>query len=196
MNTRRPARRGLAAHRLGARALIVAAVVLFAGCARFQSSEYPQATWRLDDKNELAISTYPSSYSRTETSIPFVYQSVRGPESIYFQFFVRDAATRTGPNPHVRSILIRSFTYQLADAPAVTLITDYQANFWMQANPHHHTTNPDAKTPVSCVPGQRVTVRANLMLNDQEHSIESVLTCESHVTVLPLVLVWLLSWLE
>ena len=155
--------------------------------------DYPETTWKLDDKNELAISTYRACCTRIQTSIPYVYEVVRWPEAVYFQFFVRDASTKTGPDPYVQSILVRSFTYQLADAPAVTLITGYRSNFWMQDHPHQNASNPNAKTPVSCVPGQRVTVRADLTLNDQDRFIEGILTCRSRDVVVPLFLVRILE---
>ena len=188
MNTTRTPGPALPVQRSGARALAILAAVLLAGCARVESIYYPEAHWTLDDRNVVSISTYASWSSRTQASIPYVYASVRSPESIYFQLLVVDAAADTTPSPPAQSILIRSLTYQLAGAPPVTLIADFGSNVWMQGDPNHNTNNPGAEIPVPCIPGQSVTLRADIVVDDRVHAIDAVLKCESRVLFYPLLL--------
>jgi hypothetical protein len=165
-------------HAVRARRWLWVIAALLTGCVRQETYEYTSASWMLDKHNELSISTYPSWHRRQAEGVPYLYKPLRSAEAVYFQVFVRDAATRSGPNPHVRSILIRSFSYQLAGGPEVRLISDFGSNFWMQGQPQH---NPMRGDPVPCVPGQRLTVRVSLMLNGQAHAREGELTCATRV---------------
>jgi hypothetical protein len=188
MKVRPPARVARAALRRGAIALAIGALALSAGCARVETIGYPETTWTLDDGTVVSISTYAVGHRPARADIPYLYESVRAVEAIYFQISVGNPAGGAGADPQGPSILIRSLTYQGADAPPVTLISDYASDFWMQDNPNHNPHNPEASTPVPCVPGQSVTVRAELQINDQDHALDAVLTCESRASFHPLML--------
>jgi hypothetical protein len=112
------------------------------GCDHLRTSPL---TRTLDGKNEWHISTYPSGFPRETASIPFLYKALRTPESVFFKVFVRDAGKKSGPNPNIHSIRIRSFTYQFPDQEPVNLISDYDHYFWMQESPKH---NPGGSAPV------------------------------------------------
>jgi hypothetical protein len=156
-------------------ALMLAA--LLGGCVDMRTREYVPVTVRLDDRNELHISTYPSWFARETTNIPFLKKTVRTPDSVYFQVFVRDSEKKTGPNPHVDSILIKSFSYRIADRAPVVLIENYGANFWMQNNPNHNIGEP---VPVPWVEGQPLTIAVSLVLNGKAHELKTDMMAVEH----------------
>jgi hypothetical protein len=140
------------------------------GCVDIHRREYAPVTVALDDRNELHISTYASSFPSETSDIPFLKKTVRTPESVYFQVFVRDAEKKAGPNPHVDTILIKSFSYQLAGRAPVVLIENYDRNFWMQDQPND---NPNERTPVPWVKGQPLTIAISLVLNGKTHALKT-----------------------
>jgi hypothetical protein len=155
-------------------AVRLAAILMFAallgGCVDMRSREYAPISVRLDDRNELHISTYPSWFSSETSDIPYLKKTVRTPDSVYFQVSVRDAEKKAGPNPHVDSILIRSFSYRIADREPVVLIENYDDYFWMQGNPNH---NKVEQAPVPWVEGQPLTIAISLVLNGKTHELKT-----------------------
>lgn len=140
------------------------------GCVDVHSPEYAPVIVRLDDHNELYISTYPSWFPSETSGIPFLKKTLRTPESVYFQVFVRDAQEKVGPNPHVDSILIKSFSYQLAGRAPVVLIENYDQEFWMQDNPNYNKRQP---VPVPWVKGQPLTIAISFVLNGKAHELKT-----------------------
>jgi hypothetical protein len=143
---------------------------LLGGCVDMRNREYAPVDFALDDKNELHISTYPSSFASEATDVPFLKKTVRTPDSVYFQVFVRDAEKKFGPNTHIDTIQIKSFSYQIPGQAPVVLIENYDAYFWMQNNPDHNKGEP---TPVPWVKGQRLNVAISLVLNGKEHELKT-----------------------
>jgi hypothetical protein len=144
--------------------------VLLGGCVDIRNREYAPVTVALDDRNELHISTYPSWFARETTNVPFLKKTLRTPDSVYFQVFVRDAKKKAGPNPHIDSILIKSFSYEIAGRAPVVLIENYDAYFWMQDNSNHNKGKP---TPVPWVEGQPLTIAISLVLNGKAHALKA-----------------------
>lgn len=157
-----------------ARAGVVAAALLLVGCVRYEIVHYTPLTMALDGRSELHISSYASWFPDEHSDIPFIRKTVRTPESIYFQVFVRDAEAKAGPNPHVQSVRIHSFTYALPGQPPVQLITDYDQNFWMQDQPQY---NPSGAVPVPCLPGQSIEVSISLELNGTHYAYSERMAC-------------------
>lgn len=153
---------------------VAALMLATTGCVRHEVVHYTPLTWDLDGKSELHISSYPSWFPKETSSVPFLHKTVRTPESIYFQVFIREAGTRAGANPHLRSILIRSFTYQLAGRPAVQLIADYDQNFWAQ---DQAGSRRDKSEPVPCLPGQPIRVSIALEVNGVEYAQQGEMSC-------------------
>lgn len=143
---------------------------LLGGCVDVRIREYVPLTVRLDDRNELYISTYPSWFPRETSDIPFLKKTLRTPDSVYFQVFVRDAEKKVGPNPHVDSILIKSFSYQVAGRAPVVLIENYDTYFWMQDQPND---NAGERAPVPWVEGQQLTIAISLVLNGKAHDLKT-----------------------
>lgn len=144
--------------------------VLLGGCVDVRNREYVPVTVRLDDRNELDISTYPSWFPSETSDIPFLKKTLRTPDSVYFQVFVRDAEKKAGPNPHVDSILIKSFSYQIAGRAPVILIENYDTYFWMQDQPND---NAGERAPVPWVEGQRLNIAISLVLNGKAHELKT-----------------------
>ncbi|TXH72457.1 MAG: hypothetical protein E6Q88_06245 [Lysobacteraceae bacterium] len=155
-----------------------------AGCVDIHEIQYPPVSVALDDKNELLITTYPSWFPRETSGIPFLKKTVRTPDSIFFQVYVKDPNQEAGPNPNVSSIRIESFSYRQDGRPPVVLIKDYDANFWMQDNPNYNT---GARTPVPCVPNQSITIAMSLVLNGKRHTLQRRITAveRSQTALLP-----------
>ncbi len=150
-------------------AMAFVAAALLAGCVDFRERTYAPIEVVLDQRNVLRISTYPSWFPSETSDIPFLKKTVRTPESVYFQVYVRDAKTRAGPNPNIQSIKINSFSYQVPGRAPVVLIENYDDYFWMQDN---SGDNNAQTTPVPWVQGQRMTVAVSLVLNGKAHELK------------------------
>ena len=161
----------------------IAAVLLVQGCMAATILEYEPLTRDLDGRSELHISTYPAGFPRETSAIPFLYKGLRTPEAVYFQLFVRDAEEKSGPNPHIDSVRIRSFTYQLPGKPPVELISDFDAGFWMQDQPD---LAPVRHAPVPFEPGGSVRVVVDLTLNGRDYRIEGEMRAAERRNVRPL----------
>jgi len=148
-------------------------LVLFAlavqGCVDVTVQGYGDLTYPLDGTSELHVSTYPAWYASEESSIPFLYKSLRTPDSVYFQVFVREAGTEAGPNPHIDSITIHSFSYQFPGQAPVELVADFQGNFWAQGDPED---NPDGVGPVQVSTNWYLQLNIDLTLNGQRHQVD------------------------
>ena len=145
--------------------------------------EYEPLTRDLDGRSELHISTYPAGFPRETSAIPFLYKGLRTPEAVYFQVFVRDAAKKSGPNVHIDSVRIHSFSYRIHGQPPVELISDFDAGFWMQDQPD---LAPAAQAPVPFDPGGSVHIVVDLTLNGRDYRIEGEMRAAERRNVRPL----------
>ena len=110
-------------------------------------------------------------------------RGLRTPEAVYFQLFVRDAEKKSGPNPHIDSVRIRSFTYQIPAEPPLELISDFDAGFWMQDQPDFA---PVRYAPVTFEPGGSVRVVVDLALNGQDYRIKGEMRAVERRNIRPL----------
>lgn len=154
-------------------AMLLAVAILLSGCVRYEVLHYTPITLQLDGKSELHISTYPSWFPREISHAPYLYKTVRTPESVYFQVFVRAAGTRAGANPHIQSVRIRSFSYQRPGVEPVQLISDLDEGFWMQGD----SAPEDRTPPAPCEPEQPITVQISLELNGENYQFEGKSRC-------------------
>ncbi|MFZ5636036.1 MAG: hypothetical protein ACOY82_05555 [Pseudomonadota bacterium] len=157
-----------------ARGLFRASVVIglaaaLAGCVDIHVIEYAPVSVVLDDRNELQITTYPSWFPRETAGVPYLKKTVRTPDSVYFQVYVKDPRVDAGPNPNAASIRIESFSYQQEGRPPVVLMEDYDSYFWMQDNPEY---NKGDRTPVPCVPNRPITIAISLVLNGKRYALK------------------------
>lgn len=161
----------------------IGAALLVQGCMDATILEYEPLTRELDGRSELHISTYPAGFPTETSAVPFLYKGLRTPEAVYFQLFVRDAEKKSGPNPHIDSVRIRSFAYQVRDEAPVELISDFDAGFWMQDQPDLAQVT---HAPASFDPGGCVRVFVDLTLNGQDYRIEGDMRAVERRNVRPL----------
>ena len=135
--------------------------------------------------NELHISTYPAGFPRVTNSIPFLYKALKTPDEVYFQVFVRDKSVGAGPNPHIESINIESFSYQFPGQEPVVLLSDYGDNFWMQGSPRYDSEET-AAVPFNDY--WYLQVRIDLTVNGQSYSIDERIDANTRKTLRPLIL--------
>ncbi len=143
---------------------------LLSGCINHSSFEYEPVSLDLDGNNELHITTYPAGYPRTTSSIPFLNKRTRGPESVFFQVFVRDRQKKFGPNTHIKSIQIHSFSYQVDNEAPLVLIADYGDYFWMQDQPNY---NKGERKPVPWVSGKPIAIDISLTVNGKDYALKT-----------------------
>ena len=167
------------------RVMLLVLVILFTGCASLTHRGYKPFVRDLDGKSELEISMYPADYGKTKTSIPLIYDSSETHDEVYFQVFVRGKKEKSGPNPHIQSILIESFFYRIDDGPRRQLLSKYASGFWMQDNPRYEKRK---LPPIPYKPASVVTVEINLTLNGKAYSFEGEMPASEKTTVHPLAL--------
>lgn len=144
-------------------------MLLLSGCARITKREYAEFVHEIDGKSELSVSTYPAGFPDRVSHVPFLYTALETPDRVYFQVFVRDAAKKSGPNPHVESIRIHSFTYRVGGGLPTELLTDYAENFWMQGDP---TYDNRELAPIPFYDDKSVRLEIEITLNGVRYSID------------------------
>jgi hypothetical protein len=107
--------------------LLVPLVLTLQGCFKATVFGYETRIWPLDGRNELHISTYSSDFYKHVSKVPFLWKEVRSPNSVYFEVFVRQAG-QMGPNPHVDSIVIHSFSYAFPGQEPVSVHDGWYVN--------------------------------------------------------------------
>ncbi len=143
---------------------------LLTGCIDREILEYEPVALDLDGKSELHISTYPAGFPRRISGIPFLYKTTRTPESVFFQVFVRDKQKKVGPNAHVKSIRIHSFSYRTDNDAPVVLISQYDGQLWMQ---EQNADNNGERKPVPWVSGKPLAIDIVLTLNGKDYAFKT-----------------------
>jgi hypothetical protein len=88
---------------------------------------------------------------------------------VYFQVFVRPAGKKAGPNPHIESIRIHSFSYQLPGQDPVEILSDFDGYFWMQGDA---SLNQGESAPVPCREGLFVDLSIELTVNGEDYRFD------------------------
>jgi hypothetical protein len=162
-------------------------LLLTQGCMDLTIQEYETLTIGLDEKNELEISTYPAGYPEKEFHIPFLYKASRTPDEVYFQVFIKDRE-RYGPNHHIDSIHIESFSYHFpADEPTV-LFSNYEDNFWMQGSPQYESEH---LPPIPWNEHWYLQVRISMKVNGVAYTVDERLHATTRKSITPLLLYFL-----
>lgn len=157
--------------------MILMAAIAITSCAGPTQRAYKPFVRNLDGKSELAISTYPAVFPWTKDG-----ELRETDDELYFQVFVRDRKTKCGTNPHVQSILIKSFAYQLDDRKSKQLLNNYPSNFWLQNNPNFE------KRELPAVPykaDSAITVEIRLNLNGTDYSFEGKMPASKEKMIYP-----------
>lgn len=143
---------------------------LLTGCIHSEILEYEPVALDLDGKSELHISTYPAEFPRRISGNPFLYKTTRTPESVFFQVSVRDIQKKVGPNTHVESIRIHSFSYRINNDAPVVLLSQYEGQFWMQ---EQNADDNVERKPVPWVSGEPLTIGIALTLNGKDYAFKA-----------------------
>ena len=160
--------------------LLVPLMVL--GCTSLKQREYAPFVRDLDGMNELEISTYPADFADRLGEKGDIFQKYVTADELYFQVFIRDAKKKTGPNPHVQSITIHAFSYQMGDEPPTVMLSEYQDNFWMQGNPRY---DQRGIPPILYHPDGSVSVKISLTLNGTKYEFEGDMPATERSAVAP-----------
>ena len=161
-------------------ALLLLSIV--SGCTNLKQRQYAPFVRELDGLNELEISTYPADFPNRLSEKGDIFQRYESADGLYLQVFIRDAKKKTGPNPHVQSITIHAFSYQIRDEPTTVLLSEYQDNFWMQGNPQY---DPRGLPPIPYDPDGSVSIKISLTLNDKKYEFEGQMPAAEKTTVMP-----------
>ena len=159
---------------------------MISGCTKFNNLAYAPFVRDLDGLSELAISTYPADYPNRLSDKGDVFEKYETAGKLYFQIHIRDKNTEFGPNPHVQSINIHSFSYRIGNAPPVVLLSEYQDNFWMQNNPRYEKRE---LPPILYAPDGSVSIEISLTLNGERFVFEGDMPATEKSRVLPTVIV-------
>ena len=162
--------------------LILAGLLTLSGCTKFKHLEYTPFVRDLDGLSELSISTYPADYPDRLSDKGDLFEKFETARDLYFQVHIRDKETKFGPNPHVRSINIHTFSYKIGDAPPVVLLSEYQDNFWMQNNPRYERRDLPA---VPYLPDRKVFIEISFTLNGDRFIFEGDMPAIERSQVLP-----------
>lgn len=157
--------------------------VLLTSCASRTEPGYKSFVRDLDGKSELEVSTYPSWFDSAGGGVPYVYSQSRGPEKVCFQLFVRDKKRKMGENPHIESILIKSFSYRIDNGPRTVLLKNYPESFWMQNNSRYEKRD---LPPIPYRKDAVLIVEVDLNLNGKDYSLKGEMPSTEATTVYPL----------
>lgn len=165
--------------------LVLGSTLCLAGCARIEVVHLAPLSWTLDANSERHLSSYPSWFPQETAHVPFLYKTVRTPDTVFLQLSARAVRTQSGPDPQIGAITIRSLSYRPANGDAVRLLTDHKGHFWMQGD-----DIPGARksSPIRCSEGESITVTATLTLNDVDYQREGVTRCAVRTRTVPLLL--------
>ena len=173
-------------YRLVVLVLVLTALLTVAGCTSINHREYAPFVRELDGISQLEISTYPADYPNRLSDKGDTFESFESAGEIYFQVNIRDKSKSGGPNEHVRSINIHSFSYRIGDEPPTVLLSEYKYNFWMQDNPRYEQRE---LPPVPFVPGGKVRVNISFTLNGETYAFEGDMPAAEKSRSYPTVLV-------
>ena len=166
--------------------LLLTGFLLVSGCTRFNNLEYTPFVRDLDGLSELAITTYAADFPDRLSEKGDVFEEYETAKELYFQVHIRDRKKKFGPNPHVQSIEIHSFTYRIDDGAPVTLLSSYEDNFWMQGNPRYEARELPA---IPFVRDGKVTIAIRLTLNGETYAFEGDMPASEKTSLWPTVIV-------
>ena len=166
--------------------LVLAALLIVAGCTSINHREYAPFVRELDGISQLEITTYPADYPNRLSEKGDTFESYESAGEVYFQVNIRDKSKSGGRNEHVRSIDIHSFSYRIGNEPPTVLLSDYDYNFWMQGNPRYEDRD---LPPVPFVPGGNVSINISFTLNGETYAFEGDMPASEKSRTYPTVIV-------
>ncbi|MCH1499757.1 MAG: hypothetical protein L7U83_11895 [Akkermansiaceae bacterium] len=159
--------------------------MISANCTSFTNREYGPFVRNLDSENELHISTYPAFFPKKKSNSNSINKKLESHSKVYFQLFIRDLNKKIGPNPHIESVTIHSFSYQLPNEPEIEILTEYDGNFWMQGNPNYESRKLSA---IPYRPNSGINIEINFSLNGKRYSYEGQMRSKESTSFLPTII--------
>ena len=162
--------------------LLVLSWITFTSCTSFTNREYGPFVRNLDGKSELHISTYPAFFPQKKSTSNSINKKLESHCEVYFQLFIRDLDKKFGPNPHIESVTIHSFSYQLPNEPKIEILTNHDGNFWMQGNPNYESRKLSA---ILYRKNSAINIEIDFSLNGKKYSYEGQMKSKESTTTLP-----------
>ena len=154
-------------------------------CTSHTHKHYSTFIQKLDDKNELKISTFPHWYPKTISKIPFLYKKTESGEKFYFQVYIKDVMQPAGKNHNINNIMIENFSVSVGAGEKVQLIKDYEGYFWMQNNSNYDNIKA---SPFAYKPSDPIHFDIKFNMNAKEYSISGEMEPTSSNRVYPLIM--------
>lgn len=146
---------------------VLVIVLVEAGCTSIEQRAYAPFVRDLDGLSELAISTYPADYPDRLSDRGAWFEKYQSAGEMYLQVHIRDAKKQFGPNPHIESVNIHSFSYRIGNEAPTVLLSGYESHFWMQNNPRYEKRD---LPPIPYVPEGKLMIDIRLSLNGKQYA--------------------------
>ena len=134
---------------------------------------YESFTEEIDRKNKLEISMKPASIPRVKQDGTSWAEQMETHNKLNFQVFIMDK-DGYGKNPHIESVMIHSFTYQLNDGNKTEILSNYDYNFWMQGN-RKYNKERSIVPPIPYIPESKIKFWITFTLNGKKYSKQGTL---------------------
>lgn len=151
------------------------------GCSSRTHIGYSTFVQKLDDKNELKISTYHERYPRRMFEIPFLYKKNEYGREFYFKLYIKDIMKPIGRNHNINNIVIENFSVSVGTGEKVQLIKDYKDYSWTQGLVMN-------ATPFIFKPNDPVFFDIKFNMNAKDYSISGKMEPTIRKVVYPLIL--------
>ena len=143
------------------------------GCGSMTTRGYESFVEEIDQDNQLEISLSPAFYPRKKDGSSEWNEKMETYGKLNFHVFIMDK-DGYGKNPHVESVIIHSFSYQLADGNKTEILSDYNYNFWMQGNSRYNKNRPEVP-PIPYISDSKLKFWIEFTLNGKKYSKEGIL---------------------
>lgn len=159
---------------------LILGTVILSGYGKVTIAEYEPTTIALNDDIRLHISTYPSNFPNRPVHIPYLYEELETPKSVYFQLHVQHINKKSGIERPVKDFQIKSFSYRWPDPEQepVLLIEDFNGSFWMQGNT---SGGLPLTSPVFHDDSWHLFVRAEVILEQKSYVVEKRINARSRI---------------
>ena len=151
-------------------------------CTSFNLREYKPFVRSIDGKSELHISTYPAWFPKKQPNSNSINKKIESHDEVYFQISIRDINKKFGPNTHINSVKIHSFSYKLPNESEIEILAGYDGSFWMQGNPNH---NGHKLTAIPYRTDSTLSIKIKFTLNGELYFYEGEMKAKESKTVLP-----------
>jgi len=134
---------------------------------------YESFVEEIDQDNQLRISLSPAFFPRKKEGSSEWNEKMETYGKLNFHVHIMDK-DGYGKNPHVKSVMIHSFSYQLADGNKTEILSDYDYNFWMQGNSRYNKNRPEVPQ-IPFISDSKLKFWIEFTLNGKKYSKKGIL---------------------